>query len=321
MAVSLAFGCSNNAQQHLPSSAGFGDHVRPAATSPAIYVTSGNLLLTFLQSDDGNVAPQRAINGSGAGAPTFGGLTVAQSGDLYVTDPDNSRVLAYAASASGPALPLLTISCGSMAYPNSLVFDKQGHLYAANAGSAPFSISILPASASGCVNGNPIIEGSLTRLYNPQGIASTGLGRLYVLNNSSSITEYKPGSTGNVGWTRRIHGSLTGLATNSECGNAIAIDGADNIYAANANGNSITVYAPNADGNVAPTRMIAGPLTQLNAPRGVAVDAAGDIFVANSEVASVLVFGPGANGNVAPIRAISGSNTRLDFDIGIALSK
>ena len=325
MAAMLASGCSHSDQSILRAPSGAGALVRPSGSSPAIYVTEetqGTLLLTFLQSDNGDVAPQRVVDGSGAGVPAFGGVTVAPGGDLYVTDLNNSRLIAYPASASGPAPPLLTISCGGMDGPNSLVFDHQGHLYAANGGGPPFSISIFPASASGCVSGNPLIVGTRTRLYNPQGIASTGPGRLYVINNNDSITEYKPGAIGDAGWIRRIHGPLTGLATNSQCGNAIAIDGSDNIYAANASGNSITVYAPNADGDAPPIRKIAGAKTGLNTPRAVVVDASGDIFVANSAGASILVFGPGSNGNVAPIRTISGAQTRLsNFVVGIALSR
>ena len=324
-ATTLAWGCSHAAPSVVPTATSAIDRARPTGASPAIYVTQqgkGAQLLTFRQSDNGDVAPQRVIDGSGAGVLTFGGLAVSLNGDLYASDLTNNAIVAYPRSASGPAPPLLTISCGGLNYPNSLVFDKIGHLYAANGGAAPFSVSVLPANASGCVNANPIIEGVRTRLYNPQGIASTRAGKLYVINNNNSITEYAAGASGDAGWTHRIHGPDTGLATSSQCGNADAIDGAGDIYAANAGGNSITVYAPNADGDAIPIRTISGSSTGLDVPRGVAVDSSGDIFVANSAGSSILVFGPGANGDVAPIRTIAGSRTRLsDFIVGIALSR
>ena len=319
------WGCSQTATSVVSRTTEASNRARPGATAK-IYVTQnggggGTQLLTFLQSDDGDVAPQRVIDGSGAGVLTFGGVAVALNGDLYASDLTNNAIVAYPPSASGPAPALLTISCGGLNYPNSLVFDKIGHLYAANGGAAPFSVSVLPADASGCVHGNPVIEGIHTKLYNPQGIASTRVGRLYAINDNNSISEYKAGATGNAGYTHRIHGPDTGLSTNSQCGNAVAIDASGDIFAANAAGNSITEYAPSADGDAVPARTISGSLTGLNAPRGVAVDASGDVFVANSAGASILIFGPGANGDVAPIRSISGSHTQLTGVIGIALSR
>jgi hypothetical protein len=322
LTAALAAGCAHSGQSVVNAPIAPSAHRLTPDSSANVYVTIGDSLLTFRQSDNGDVAPRHAINGSGAGVPSFGGVTVAQNGDLYATDLNNSRIVAYPPSADGAAPALLTISCGGMGGPNSLVFDQSGHLYAANGGGVPFSVSVLPANASGCVNNNPIIVGLQTGLYNPQGISATGAGKLYVFNNNSSITEFRRGGSGDASPTHDIRGPHTGLAPESQCGDAVAIDAAGDIFAANAFGNSITVYAPNSDKDATPTRTIAGPLTELNTPRGVAVDASGDIFVANSSGASILVFGPGANGNVAPIRTISGPHTRLSNYIGgIALSR
>jgi hypothetical protein len=46
----------------------------------------------------------------------------------------------------------------------------------------------------------------------------------------------------------------------------------DEIYVSNNNSNSVTVYAINANGNVAPLRVLAGNLTGLGSPSGIAVD-------------------------------------------------
>jgi hypothetical protein len=327
--VLFAVGCSHSATPAVPSQALSSVHTRPLGSTAEIYVTQGTAhasLLTFLQSDNGDVAPQRTIDGSGAGAASFGGLTVATNGDLYVTGytsgQAHSLVMAYAASASGPAPPLLTITCGGMDFPGTLAFDNRGHLDPASS-SPPYPISILPANASGCVTGNPVIAGNHTRLYNPQGIAANGDGRLYVLSNNDAITEYAPGATGNAPWIRRIHGPHTGLSTNSQSGDALALDAAGNIYAANAGNNqSITVYAKDADKDATPIRKIAGSLTGLEHPSGLAVDAAGDIFVINNINSSITVYAPGANGNVAPIRTIVGPHTQMSgLLVGIALSR
>jgi hypothetical protein len=50
----------------------------------------------------------------------------------------------------------------------------------------------------------------------------------------------------------------------------ISFDGSGNIYVANPGpSNAITVYAPNASGNVAPIRYIAGSNTTLAGPIGI----------------------------------------------------
>ncbi|MBK8284445.1 MAG: hypothetical protein IPK97_05940 [Ahniella sp.] len=74
--------------------------------------------------------------------------------------------------------------------------------------------------------------------------------------------------------------------------------------------NSVQFHARGGDGNLVPTRTIAGPLTTLNQPNGVAF---GDdvIFVGNHGGQSIAVFSRDASGNVAPIRVIAGPSTGL----------
>lgn len=87
---------------------------------------------------------------------------------------------------------------------------------------------------------------------------------------------------------------------------------------------SVTVYAANAGGNVAPQTTIAGSNTQLGPAEGIAFDAAGNMYVSNKGVgcvtACVAVFPPGASGNMAPLRTICGDKTQLTGLIaGVAL--
>jgi len=130
---------------------------------------------------------------------------------------------------------------------------------------------------------------------------------------------YAPGTTGNVGWTHKIHGPDTKLKTNSECGDAIFVTGDGTIYVANAGGNSVTEYAGNANGDAAPIHGIAGPMTGLHNPVAITVNAAGEVFVANAGNNSITVYAPGAHGDVAPERMIAGANTQLSGQLfGIA---
>jgi hypothetical protein len=97
------------------------------------------------------------------------------------------------------------------------------------------------------------------------------------------------------------------------------VDTTGNLYVANnVFSPSVTVYAPGANGNVAPLRIVNGASTGLNSPFGVAVDAAGNLYVANNGgiPPGITVYGSGANGNATPIRTISGSNTGLNIGAG-----
>ena len=82
------------------------------------------------------------------------------------------------------------------------------------------------------------------------------------------------------------------------------------MYVSNATADTITEYAPGANGNVAPIATIAGSATGLFEPRGIAIDHAGHLWVLNSQ-GMVSEFAAGASGNVAPITTLSA--VRLDF--------
>ncbi len=92
------------------------------------------------------------------------------------------------------------------------------------------------------------------------------------------------------------------------------------IYAAN--GQDLTVYGAQANGNVKPIRTISGSKTGLVSSAGIAVDAGKNMYVTNFMNPGeyfVTVYAAGARGNAAPIRTIRGSNTGLHGPRGIAL--
>ncbi len=74
---------------------------------------------------------------------------------------------------------------------------------------------------------------------------------------------------------------------------------------------SVLVFAPGANGNVAPIRQIAGANTGISSPRAVVLDGAGNIYVSNHGNNSITVYSPDASGNATPIRTIAGANTGM----------
>lgn len=83
---------------------------------------------------------------------------------------------------------------------------------------------------------------------------------------------------------------------------------------------SITVFATEASGDVAPKRTIAGPLTELDWPMGLAVDpATNEVIVASNGNDAILVYRRTDNGNVAPARVIRGPRTGIRSPMGVAI--
>jgi hypothetical protein len=239
------------------------------------------------------------------------GLAVDNIGNVFVTNYDEDRLLifrsgangnaplstTYAPGAIGDVRPIRTIS-GNKATdqtglndPVALAADLALNLYVLNSSGGPNrggSITVYSPNANG--NVAPIrtiangASDSKTHLESPAGLALDSAGKVYVTNDGSiggdsdSITIYAAGISGNIAPIATIAGSNTGL----KLPEGVAVDSNGRIYVTNdGNGeednafadpaDSITVYAPNSSGNVAPIARINGPLTGLGHPRGIAV--------------------------------------------------
>lgn len=83
----------------------------------------------------------------------------------------------------------------------------------------------------------------------------------------------------------------------------------------------LAVFARQANGQVAPLRVIEGRRTGLSrSTHGVAFDPVNDEIVAPSNLtASILAFDRTTSGNTLPVRTIQGPLTRLDSPQGIAI--
>lgn len=171
--------------------------------------------------------------------------------------------------------------------------------------------SVNPATASSfTVPSHPVVQGCPLHhcIIVADGISPKGDG---------AILFFAQNANGDVRPVEQIEGRRTGLAYPA----GIATDRLGDVFAANRDGDSVTVYDAGAKGNAAPIRIIAGKQTQLDEPAAVAVDADGKLFVANDENNSITEYAANADGDVAPIRTISGGNTMLSDPGGIALDR
>ena len=97
------------------------------------------------------------------------------------------------------------------------------------------------------------------------------------------------------------------------------------LLVANDTTSQILVFKADANGDVAPLRILGGPKSGIKNPTGVAVDAKNqELWVTNLSNHNATVYKLGASGDVAPLRTIRGApegtptptmiNVRLVYD-------
>lgn len=219
------------------------------------------------------------------------GIALGPAGDLYVAGYQGNPGAVFPPRAARPAA---TLTMGSPTYDYlgiSVAVAADGTAYVGNraAGSeyAGHPIGVFPRGASAP---SSIID------YDgwAASLAVDTSGTLYVADQpraggsppDGKIDEFVPGaSTPSLSITRGVFKP-----------SALAFDASRNLYVANVNANTVTVYAPGA---TSPLRTISSGVKR---PSALAFDARGNLYVANHRANTVTVYAPGSG---APLRTIS----------------
>lgn len=252
--------------------------------------------------------PKRKIAGHDTWIEYQCGVYVDQAtGDIYAVNNDTvDRLVIFSRNARGNSPPDRIIHTPHTTYGIAVDEPRQELFLTVQEAAA---VTVFRKMAE--ENEAPIrsLQGEKTLLADPHGIAIDSTRDLLFVSNFGSATEkdaaiVDPRGQGYFGPAEKPNWPLARNA---------AVPGSGKHLPP-----SITVYPRDAAGDVAPTRVIQGPKTQLNWPTALAVDPKrGEIFVANDTGDSVLVFDVTASGDVPPKRVIKGPRSMIKSPTGV----
>ena len=257
-------------------------------------------LSIFPLGSDGNVA---SLFGSDSNVPSMfvkiqlsnpSGIAY-HAGNLYVADHNDSITL-YPANATGRPSTIATISGSKtrLNNPGPIAVDSAGTIYAINVGGqedSPF-ITSYTAGSNGNVHPKTVIKGPNAKLDGSTAIATDAQGNIYVTTagadrNKDSILVFSAGSSGNASPARVV----SGAATRVRYPQGVAVNEKGYIYVTtqqdtgNESGVEVLIFAPGANGNIAPVTRIDGDCDPRIWTAGpIALDADGRLYVATTEL-------------------------------------
>ncbi len=259
------------------------------------------------------------------------GVTVAESGNIYVTDIDSGNVIQI--TEDGGISTIYTVSGG---HPDGIVAVTNGTtdiVYVADTGSTAGgsstdgSIIKLEVSDDGSVSDTTGFVNSLV-LDSPSGLALDNDGNLYVTDEySGNVYKIPIDGSGNAGTPENLTGSLdAGVDIENPHGLTISVNEDNSVVlyatdAGNSSNNIIEIDIP-ASGNI--VDVIVSELTsdstggtvtgtvddaQFNSPHGITVNGNGSVFVSDENNNRIQLITPSGN-----VITFAGDGTEGDTD-------
>lgn len=308
-------------------------YVADTGNNRILYFPAGSTTATRVYGQSSSFTASIANNG-GVSATSLNqplGLTLDSSGNLYVADMGNNRILYFPAGSTtatrvyGQSSSFTTntsnkggVSATSLSQPSDVALDSSGNLYVADYNNT--RVLYFPASSttatrvygqSGSFTTNSGNHGGVgpNTLELPSGLTLDSSGNLYVADaGNNRILFFLAGSTtatgvygqqGNFNSSNVNHGALGADSLSQPSG--MILDSGGNLYVADA-GNNRVLYFPvssttatrvyGQQGNFLTDDPNSGGLSasSLSVSGGVAIDSNGNIYIADTSNNRVLAF-------------------------------
>jgi len=218
------------------------------------------------------------FSGGGLNSPVL--LAIDKSGNVWVTNGNNS--ISELSSGGSPLSGLGFTGNGQLVGPAGIAIDIPGNVWVANSAfDSPSESSISEFNSSGtAVSGSPFTGSGL---YQPQYLAIDASGNVWTTDNDYSgnppaiggLSEFSSSGTAKSGT-----GGYTGGGLDAPIG--IAIDGAGNVWAANAEANSVSEFSSTGTA-ITGTNGYGYNNNALSGVAVLAIDGSGNIWLTNPE--------------------------------------
>jgi sugar lactone lactonase YvrE len=199
-------------------------------------------------------------NPLGSGLSSPGGVAVDGSGNVYIADTSNNRILKETLDSG--AYTQSTVVSSGLLNPQGVAVDGSGNLYIADTGNSRVLIETLSAGSY-----TQSVVGS--GLLNPQGVAVDGSGNVYIADTGNDQVLIETLSGGIYTQNIVVNSGLSGPG-------GVAVDGSGNVYIANTGLGQVLLETLSL-GTYSPTTVAGG----LSGVQGVAVDASGNVYAAD----------------------------------------
>ncbi len=269
------------------------------ANNQVVELTPGGTQTTVTISS--SLLPGTPCNGGAASLlcqPT--GLAVDGSGNLYIADTGNNRVVEVTPSGTDTVVTTNITGPSGLLQPSGVAVDANGNIYIADTGNS----RVVEVPTGGAAD---ILVGS--GFTGPYGVAvaSTSSGmNVYVADTGNSRIVEDAGVTTTFGGTQTVV-TVPVFNPHDVAVNVVTTTGgtqATYIYVANTGSSNVE--------EVLPSGTVTTLGTGMSAPAGVTVDAAGDVYIANSgnkqavEISQSVNFGPEPVGSsLVPLQTLN----------------
>ena len=191
------------------------------------------------------------------------GVAVDASGNVYVADTNNNRVLMLPWTGSSYGTPSTLVS--GLGGPQGIAVDGNGNLYISDTNNMQVLKETL---AGGSYSASTVASNASGGLVGPVGVAVDGNGSVYIADYATSKV-YKETLSGGVYTQSTIGSGLSGPT-------GVAVDGSGNVYIAGYD--TMQAYKETLSGGTYTQSTIGSGILF---PTGIAVDGSGNVYISD----------------------------------------